>query len=92
MYIFIRVIFLLEGFSVTGAKEEFNISLCKSRDSHWRNNQYNYLFSGFLDDKVNSDMIINKLNVNKIHRRSENLIQDPTNREVSKHSLVSYIN
>ena len=32
--------------------EEFDLSQCKQRESHWRNNQHNYLYSGLLD-KVN---------------------------------------
>ena len=29
--------------------EEFDLSQCKQRESHWRNNQHNYLYSGLLD-------------------------------------------
>ena len=29
--------------------EEFDVSQCKQRGSHWRNNQHNYLYSGLLD-------------------------------------------
>ena len=35
--------------NVLSQQEEFDLELCRSRPSHWRNNQHDYLFSGLLD-------------------------------------------
>ena len=43
------ILFFSGLFSYVSAEEEFNLELCRSRPSHWRNNQHDYLFSGLLD-------------------------------------------
>ena len=49
-----RILLLIfyPGFFKSARAKEFNLTLCNTREGHWRNNQHNYLFSGFLQDRV----------------------------------------
>jgi len=38
---------LIMGWGCQG--QEFDLELCKNRESHWRSNQHDYIFSGILD-------------------------------------------
>jgi len=52
----ILLLIFYPGFFKTSRAKEFNLTLCNTREGHWRNNQHNYLFSGFLQEKKNQKM------------------------------------
>ena len=51
------VILTVMGWGCQGQEQEFDLELCKNRGSHFRSNQHDYIFSGFLDEFKSNEKV-----------------------------------